>query len=100
MYITKCFFPITASLMKRDIFKEGDEYKVFCLNGVTFGVSICEDIWFEEGPVRVLSLAGNADLIININSSPYHAGKWKLRRSMLIERAKNNRVAIAYITIL
>ncbi|MFZ3090548.1 MAG: NAD+ synthase [Nitrospirota bacterium] len=92
----KMLLPNYGVFDEKRYFKEGDEYKVFCLNGVTFGVTICEDIWFEEGPVRVLSLAGNADLIININSSPYHAGKWKLRRSMLIERAKNNRVAIAY----
>lgn len=92
----KMLLPNYGVFDEKRYFKEGDEYKVFSLNDINFGVTICEDIWFEEGPVRVLSFAGNAEIIININSSPYHLGKWRLRETMLKERARNNRVAIAY----
>lgn len=92
----KMLLPNYGVFDEKRYFKEGDEYKVFSLNDINFGVTICEDIWFEEGPVRVLSFAGNAEIIININSSPYHLGKWRLRETMLKERARNDRVAIAY----
>ncbi|MBI5042315.1 MAG: NAD+ synthase, partial [Nitrospirae bacterium] len=92
----KMLLPNYGVFDEKRYFKEGDEFKVFSLEGINFGVTICEDIWFEEGPVRVLSSAGNAELIININSSPYHLGKWRLRETMLRERARNNKVAIAY----
>jgi NAD+ synthase (glutamine-hydrolysing) len=92
----KMLLPNYGVFDEKRYFKEGDEYKVFSLNDINFGVTICEDIWFEDGPVRILSFAGNAEIIININSSPYHLGKWRLRETMLRERAKNSKVAIAY----
>ncbi|MFZ3063964.1 MAG: NAD+ synthase [Nitrospirota bacterium] len=92
----KMLLPNYGVFDEKRYFKEGDEYKVFSLNDINFAVTICEDIWFEDGPVRVLSFAGNAEIIININSSPYHLGKWRLRETMLRERAKNSKVAIAY----
>lgn len=92
----KMLLPNYGVFDEKRYFKEGDEYKVFSLNDINFAVTICEDIWFEDGPVRILSFAGNAEIIININSSPYHLGKWRLRETMLRERAKNSKVAIAY----
>lgn len=92
----KMLLPNYGVFDEKRYFKEGDEYKVFSLNDINFGVTICEDIWFEDGPVRILSFAGDAEIIININSSPYHLGKWRLRETMLRERARNNKVVIAY----
>jgi NAD+ synthase (glutamine-hydrolysing) len=92
----KMLLPNYGVFDEKRYFKEGDEYKIFSLNDINIGVTICEDIWFEDGPVRVLSFAGNAEIIININSSPYHLGKWRLRETMLRERVKNSKVAIAY----
>ncbi|MEK6679241.1 MAG: NAD+ synthase [Nitrospirota bacterium] len=92
----KMLLPNYGVFDEKRYFKEGDEYKVFSLNDINFAVTICEDIWFEDGPVRILSFAGDAEIIININSSPYHLGKWRLRETMLRERARNNKVAIAY----
>ncbi len=92
----KMLLPNYGVFDEKRYFKEGDEYKIFSLNDINFGVTICEDIWFEDGPVKVLSFAGNAEIIININSSPYHLGKWRLRETMLRERARNNKVVIAY----
>ncbi|MBI5180729.1 MAG: NAD+ synthase [Nitrospirae bacterium] len=92
----KMLLPNYGVFDEKRYFKEGDEYKIFSFNDINFGVTICEDIWFEDGPVRVLSFAGNAEIIININSSPYHLGKWRLREAMLRERARNNKIVVAY----
>ena len=63
-------------------FRPGNRYSLITLWGIKLGVNICEDIWFSEGPTRSLALAG-AEVIININASPYHKGKGKERLKML-----------------
>src|SRR6266850_840882 len=60
------------------------------------GVSICEDIWYPDGPVFLQALSGGAEVIINISSSPYHAGKRRWRERMLATRASDNTVIVAY----
>src|SRR5437870_5550535 len=62
----------------------------------TIGVSICEDIWYPDGPVFLQALSGGAEVIINISSSPYHAGKRRGRERMLGTRASDNTVIVAY----
>ena len=60
------------------------------------GVNICEDIWFSEGPTRSQALAG-AEVIVNINASPYHKGKGQGTPDRCSsERAKENNVIISY----
>ena len=76
-------------------FRPGNRYPLITLKGVTFGVNICEDIWFSEGPTRSQALAG-AEVIININASPYHKGKGTERLKMLTRRARENNVIVSY----
>ncbi len=76
-------------------FRPGSRYPLLTLGGVKIGVNICEDIWFSEGPTRSQALAG-AELIVNINASPYHKQKGRERLRMLTERAKENGVVISY----
>ncbi|HEY6011647.1 MAG TPA: NAD+ synthase [Nitrospirota bacterium] len=76
-------------------FKPGSRYPVLVLNGIRIGLNICEDIWFEEGPTRLQALAG-AEIILNINASPYHKGKGSERMKMLFERARANKVIVSY----
>ncbi|MGA0329526.1 MAG: NAD+ synthase, partial [Ilumatobacteraceae bacterium] len=64
--------------------------------GVAVGVSICEDVWFDEGPVFAQA-KGGAQLNVNINGSPFHAGKVDERREMLSRRARENDCAIVYV---
>jgi len=79
-------------------FSPGTRPSVFKLKGVTVGVSICEDIWSQKGPTTAQSNSG-AELIININASPYHLQKGRLREKMLSKQAKENRVQIAYVNM-
>jgi len=69
---------------------------VFEKNGVKFGVSICEDAWFAGGPIDKLARQG-AQVLININASPYSIGKRQDRAAMLEARAKSNGVSILYL---
>jgi NAD+ synthase (glutamine-hydrolysing) len=77
-------------------FQPGRECPVFQMDRATIGVTICEDIWYPDGPVVLQALSGGAEVIINISSSPYHAGKRRWREHMLATRAGDNTVIVAY----
>jgi len=77
-------------------FRAGQASPVFHLPGAIIGVSICEDIWYPTGPATLQAAAG-AELIININASPYQAGKRRFREKMLATRAADNGVNVAYV---
>ena len=64
----------------------------------TYGVNICEDIWYALGPTAAQREAG-AEVIVNINASPYHAGKLGFRERMLATRAADNQVYVSYTNL-
>ena len=76
-------------------FHPGSRLPLLVLNGATIGVNICEDIWFSDGPTRLQALAG-AEVIVNINASPFHVGKGRMREQVLATRARENRVIVTY----
>jgi NAD+ synthase (glutamine-hydrolysing) len=69
---------------------------LFTLDGVMVGVTICEDIWYADGPVAAQAAAG-ARIMLNLNASPFHEGKNVQREQMLSERAKETNSAIVYV---
>lgn len=79
-------------------FKPGRGEVMVCVHGAWVGVSVCEDIWLPGGPVGRLARAG-ADVVVNINASPFHRGKWRDRHRMLGTRASDNAVVIAYVNL-
>jgi NAD+ synthase (glutamine-hydrolysing) len=68
---------------------------IFKFDDLIFGVNICEDIWFDKGPTASQARAG-ATLILNINASPYHTGKIKVRDEIVRHQASSNNVFIVY----
>ena len=76
-------------------FTAGEEACVVDIAGVRVGLSICEDIW-EEEPTLQAAEAG-AQLLININSSPYHRGKRAERWELVSGRARRSSLAIVYV---
>jgi NAD+ synthase (glutamine-hydrolysing) len=76
-------------------FQTGKENFIFTLKSTPIGISICEDIWYPGDPVRTQTLRGGAELVINISSSPYHAGKLALREKMISTRASDNAAIVA-----
>lgn len=77
-------------------FQEGTASPILCLGSIRIGINICEDIWFADGPVSTQVKQGRAQVILNLNASPYHIGKTRIRRCMLAERAKAYGVFVCY----
>ncbi|MDG1086378.1 MAG: NAD+ synthase [Acidimicrobiales bacterium] len=79
-------------------FTPGTELPLWNIAGVTVGVTICEDLWIEGGPVDELAEAG-AQFILNINASPYSQGKRAVREGIVRRRAAEGTVPIAYVNL-
>lgn len=77
----------------------GDEaMNLFRIAGINVGVSICEDAWIPGGPVPQVS-AGGAQVVLNINGSPYRRGKVAVREQVLAERISEGSSPIVYLNL-
>ena len=76
-------------------FQAGAQPATFELNGVTVGLTICEDIWEPGPPLTTEALAG-AQVIVNLSASPYHREKGLEREQMLVVRARDNLAAVLF----
>lgn len=84
---------------ERRYFTAGSEpLRLYQIAGIRVGVSICEDAWWPGGPIVEQALRG-ADLIVNINASPYHAGKMRTREQTLAQRADEACTTIVYVNL-
>jgi NAD+ synthase (glutamine-hydrolysing) len=91
----KWYLPNYGVFDESRYFHPGRRVPLITVNGTVVGVNICEDIWLPEGPTRRQAAAG-AELIVNINASPFHGGKSRSREEMLATRARDNRVIVTY----
>ncbi len=94
----KMYLPNYGVFDEDRYFAAGSECPVYKINGTQAGVNICEDIWYATGPAVVQRAAG-AELIVNINGSPFHAGKRAFREKMLATRAADNGLFVAYVNL-
>src|SRR5207302_8974761 len=72
------------------------ELTLFRIAGVRVGVCICEDAWSPTGPIAEHA-AGGAELVVNLNASPYFAGRLAGRERMLSTRAADASCALVYV---
>ena len=91
----KIFLPNYGVFDEERYFKKGDVCPVYEINGTQVGINICEDIWYPMGPT-VLQCGAGAEVIININASPFHAGKRIEREAMLSDRSSTHQVFLGY----
>ena len=96
VYHKQCL-PNYSVFDEKRYFVAGMEPLVFELKGARVGVTICEDVW-QAGPVRQAAKAG-AQLLLNLNASPFHAGKSRLRLEILRQRAVENGLSILYTNL-
>ena len=94
----KMFLPNYGVFDEDRYFRAGETCPVYVINGTSVGVNICEDIWYPVGPTVVQRAAG-AEVIVNINGSPFHAGKRSFREKMLATRAADNELFLAYVNM-
>jgi NAD+ synthase (glutamine-hydrolysing) len=93
----KCDLPNYSVFDELRYFGRGQEpATLWSVKGVPVGVSICEDIWNPNGPTADQADSG-AEVVININASPYAEGKLARRERMLATRAADASAALLYV---
>jgi NAD+ synthase (glutamine-hydrolysing) len=79
---------------ERRYFTPGQGNCVFQVDGVSVGLLICEDAWFEE-PAQLAKEAG-AELLVVINASPWHVGKGAEREAQMRDRVLATGLPLVY----
>jgi NAD+ synthase (glutamine-hydrolysing) len=74
----------------------GEAAGIWVVAGTMVGISICEDIWHDDGPAA-RQVAGGARVVLNVNGSPFHDGKHAEREEMLARRARSAGVPVVYV---
>ncbi len=93
----KRLLPNYAVFDEQRYFTPGYEgLELYVIGGVRIGVSICEDAWSPTGPIAAQGLGG-AELVVNINASPYFAGRLAGRERMLATRAADASCGLVYV---
>ena len=78
-------------------FTEGEELNLVTTPDFKVALSVCEDLWTDDH-VREAADAG-AELVINVNASPYHTDKAAVREELLRRRAVDHRIAVIYVNL-
>lgn len=86
-------------------FEPNDTFKCLELDGARLGVTICEDIWYNENEVQYhtyetdpanLLKEDGAEIIINISASPFTKTKHENRKQMLQNHAGKLNIPVLY----
>ncbi len=87
-------------------FTPGSEANYFILDDIKIGVTVCEDLWNDEGfwgkrsylinPIAELAQQ-HIDLSINLSASPYSLNKQQVREAMLKHTAIKYDRAVLYV---
>jgi len=91
----KQYLPNYSVFDEERYFVKGHIPGVFEHKGIKFGISICEDIWFT-GPATQAADHG-AEIILNLNASPYRQGKCQLRELEVAQRVTETGLPIVYV---
>ena len=83
--------PTTASSTSCATSSPARRGATIAIDGITVGLTICEDIWQPGPPLSDEALSG-ARVIVNLSASPYVAGKGRRREQMLQQRARDELV--------
>lgn len=92
----KFYLPNYSVFDEQRYFKAATQWSVYTVRGVKIGVTICEDIWYPVGPGTLQAMAG-AEVIVNINASPFRAEKHAQRYRMIATRALDELSFVCYL---
>jgi NAD+ synthase (glutamine-hydrolysing) len=73
-----------------------DPFALWRIGHVVAGISICEDMWSDDGPPEAQAAAG-AEIILAPNASPFYRGKPKARLELASTVARRNGVPVVYV---
>ncbi|NLE91120.1 MAG: NAD+ synthase [Elusimicrobia bacterium] len=94
----KVLLPNYGVFDEKRYFAPGKEAPVFRIDGLSMGISVCEDIWHASGPVYEQARTG-AEVLVNISASPYQIGKIAERGDTLCRCAAECGVPIVYVNL-
>ncbi len=94
----KRFLPNYGVFDEDRYFAPGRRLCLLELGDTLIGPTVCEDVWQPGPPATDLALAG-AELIVNISASPFHVGRDREREEMLMTRARDNSVFLAFCNL-
>lgn len=79
-------------------FMPGSQPCVIDIGGVSMGITICEDIWAGEAVKK--SVYAGAQLILNLNASPYHVNKDAERHRVVRRHVQEHGVPFVYLNLI
>lgn len=92
----KHHLPNYAVFDEQRYFTSGNEAVVIKMGDCLVGVTICEDIWMDSGPLAWATAEGGAELIVNLSASPYHRNKGTEREQRFTEQCIRHRCFLAF----
>jgi NAD+ synthase (glutamine-hydrolysing) len=96
-WYAKVWLPNYGVFDEKRYFAPGARLMVARVRDVRIGVTVCEDIWVEDGPGEMAVFSGSATVIANLSMSPYHRGKGQQREVMLGARAREAQAHVCYV---
>ncbi len=86
---------------ERRYFSFDNKFKPIDIRKIKTGILICEDIWDDmyDNKVAKNLVENGAELLIVINASPYHIGKFNLRKELISGKSKYLSVPIVYVNM-
>ncbi len=76
-------------------FKAGKQATLINVKEYQLALTLCEDLWSKK--VAAQAQKSGADIIINLNASPYHIGKHQQRLNTIKQRVAETHLAIDYV---
>lgn len=95
-FVAKWRLPNYSVFDEKRYFVAGTATRVIEYRGVPLGLTVCEDIWGEDGPLKTLADAG-CRLAININASPYNINKREEREKEVLKRVRETGLPVVYV---
>lgn len=78
-------------------FSPGSKPLVFTVKDIRFGINICEDVWLPKAPE--MAKKADVDVLLVLNSSPYHTNKIHERYHTLRENVCRHGMSVIYANL-
>jgi len=98
LFYYKRYLPNYGVFDERRYFIPGSQPCVFDVKGIRLGLTVCEDIWFPQPAAD--SVAQGAQLLLNLNASPFHESKVSERIEQVRQRVRETHVPVCYVNML
>ncbi len=97
-FYNKILLPNYSVFDEMRYFTAGKSVLILAKNNFKIGISICEDLWRDEGPANTLA-GSNVDIVVNLSASPYHINKGQEREKMFSSLCKKGKFSLAYCNL-